>query len=223
MARPSVPLLDQDKIRDAALALIDTQGLEKLSMRNLAKSLGVQAASLYSHYPNKGAVMDAVANVIARKVDTSGFDLGWEEGLRIWANSYRGAILQHPNAAPIVAAGVRERSDFLAMADAVHGGLLRHDWPPRYATMIAAAVKYLVLGAASTSFGGGFPNDAQVYLDRYPNLVEAHRLHAHAESIDRGSFELAVTALITGFEPVYERVKLSQHEPADAIVRHPGS
>ncbi len=206
MARPSTPLLSRERIRDTALALIDEDGLSALSMRALARRLGVQAASLYTHVPNKDAVLDAVANLLTRQVVTSDFDRGWQQGLRTWGRSYHAALRAHPNAAPIVAAGTGERADFLAMADGVHGGLVGHGWPPRYATMIAASVKYLVIGAATTPFGSGFADDTRVYLDRYPNLVQAHLIGRHAEEIDQGSFELALEALIRGLDDVYASV-----------------
>lgn len=212
MARPTTPLLSTDRIRDAALELIDTDGLAALSMRNLAGRLGVQAASLYSHFPNKDAVLDAVANLLTRQVDTSGFAESWQHGLMVWGRSYRAALQAHPNAAPIVAAGTGERADFLSMADGVHGGLVGHGWPPRYATMIAASVKYLVIGAATTPFGSGFADDTRVYLERYPNLVQAHLIREHAEEIDADSFELALSALVAGLAPVFDAVGLQQEE-----------
>lgn len=202
MGRPRTPLLNRDLIRDTALAMIDEHGLAGLSMRRLAQELGVQAASLYSHYPTKDDVLDAVANLIVGEVDTSGFtDDDWRSGLVTWARSYHTALAAHPNAVPLIASGAGRRTTFLAMADAVHGGLVGAGWPPRSATMIAGAVKYLVVGAASTPFASGFADDVQVYLDRYPNLTQAHRLRADAERIDHDSFELGLAALIRGLEP----------------------
>ncbi|WP_435200508.1 TetR/AcrR family transcriptional regulator [Janibacter sp. GS2] len=206
MARPSTPILSRDAIRDAALHLIDEEGLAGFSMRRLAGHLGVQAASLYSHFTNRDEVFDAVANLLTRPVDTTGFDRGWATGLLIWGRSYRAALRAHPNAASIVAAGTGERADFLSMADRVHGGLVGDGWPPRYATMIAASVKYLVVGSATTPFGSGFADDTRVYLDRYPHLVQAHLIGQHAEEIDADSFELALTSLVHGLEPLHARV-----------------
>lgn len=213
MTRSRVPLLSRARIRDAALDLIDAQGLDALTMRKLAENLGVRAASLYSHFANKEAVLDAVANLLTRQVDTSGFDQGWQAGLRAWGRSYRAALRAHPNAAPVVAAGTGRREDFLAMANAVHGGLVREGWPPRYATMIAASVKYLVIGSATTPFASGFADDTQVYLDRYPHLVQAHLLSRHAEEIDNHSFELALDHLVVGLEPLYAAVARQPPRP----------
>lgn len=206
MGRPPVPLLSKERIRDTALGIIDAEGLEALSMRGLAKALDVKAASLYAYYPTKDAVLDAVANLLTRQVDTRGFARGWQDGLRTWGRSYRAALRAHPNAAPVVAAGTGQRADFLDMANEVHGGLTRTGWPPRYATLIAASVKYLVIGAATTPFGSGFADDTTVYLERYPNLVQAHRIREHAEQIDADSFELALDCLITGLHPVFRDV-----------------
>lgn len=201
MPRPRTPLLSRDLIRDTALALIDDHGLAGLSMRRLGEALGVQAASLYSHYPTKDDVLDAVANALVAKVDTSGFDAGWREGLLTWARSYYAALAAHPNAVPLIASGAGRRETFLAMADSVHGGLVAAGFPPRQATEISGAVKYLVVGAASTPFASGFADDVQVYLDRYPNLTQAHRLRADAARIDHDSFERGLQALIRGLDP----------------------
>lgn len=204
MGRPATRLLSRELIRDAALELIDEAGLEALSMRALAQRLGVRAQSLYGHYANKDALLDAIANLITRSVDTSGFNGGdWRRGLLVWARSYWAVLAAHPHAAPVIAAGAGDRADFLAMADAVHGGLLSAGWRARQATTIAAAVKYLVIGAATTPFGSGFADDTVVYLSRYPNLVQAHKIRGHAEEIDRDSFELALDCLIRGLEPMH--------------------
>lgn len=198
MPRPRTPLLSRELIRDTALVLLDEHGTGGFSMRRLADELGVRAASLYSHYPTKDDLLDAVADLVVADVDTSGFARGWRHGLLTWARSYRDALATHPGAVPLVASGAGRREGFLAMADAVHGGLVGAGWSPRRATMIAGAVKYLVVGAASTPFAGGFSDDVQVYLHRYPNLTQTHRLRAHADRIDRESFELGLTALVDG-------------------------
>lgn len=201
MARPRTPLLSRDGIRDTALALIDAHGLQSLSMRRLAHELGVQAASLYGHYATKDAVFDAVANLLVADVDTDGFQEGWRPGLLCWARSYHAALAAHPNAVPLIASGTQRRGEFLAMANSVHGGLVGAGWPARRATEISGAVKYLVIGAASTPFASGFADDIQVYLDRYPHLTQAHRLRADAERIDEDSFDLGLQALVRGLEP----------------------
>lgn len=54
------PPLSPDMIADAALALVDQEGLGALSMRRVAGALGVEAMALYHHFPNKETLVEAV-------------------------------------------------------------------------------------------------------------------------------------------------------------------
>lgn len=201
MARPSTPLLSRELIRDAALALIDADGLQAFSMRRLATTLGVTAPSLYSHYATREQVLDDVVDLVVADVDTTAFARGWRTGVLTWARSYRAALAAHPHIAPLVASGAQHREQFLAMADAVHAGLLAAGWPARRATEISGAVKFLVIGAACTPFAAGFSDDPTTYRQRYPHLDQAHRLREQAHRIDHDAFELAIQSLVKGLEP----------------------
>ncbi|SFT66021.1 transcriptional regulator, TetR family [Actinopolyspora lacussalsi subsp. righensis] len=203
MPRPSTPLLSMERIRDSALEIIDTAGLEALSMRRLAERLGVRAASLYNYVPNKDELLHDLANSTMARVDVSGFETDWVTGVTVWARSYRRALVEHPNLVPFIASGPARREAALRRADAVHGGLVEAGWPQRYATMIGASVKYLVVGSAMGSFAGGFIDDAEIYDERFPNLGRAHLLRSHATEIDNASFELALHAFTEGLRRRY--------------------
>lgn len=207
MARPKTPLLSRAGICSAALEIVDSEGLPALSMRKLAAALGVQVASLYSHVKTKDDLLHEIGNEIMEQVDVSGFASGdWRRGVATWARSYRATLRAHPNMVPFVASGPGRRETALQRADAVHGGLVGAGWPPRHATLIGASTKYLVVGAAMTSFGKGFDDDVQVYVDRYPHLDQAHRLSANSEQIDAEAFELALTAFLDGLDALYASV-----------------
>ncbi|MFC7344491.1 TetR/AcrR family transcriptional regulator [Saccharopolyspora griseoalba] len=203
MPRPSTPRLSPERIRQVGLEIIDREGPEALSMRKLAERLDVRAASLYNHVSNKDELLDTIADEAMRTVDVSGFEQDWITGLRTWARSYREALLAHPNLVPFIAYGPDRREQALRIADAVHGGLTSAGWPQRYATMIGASTKYLVIGSAMGSFSGGFPDDEAVYTNRFPHLNQAHRLREKAAEIDTDSFELALSALVEGLRTQY--------------------
>jgi AcrR family transcriptional regulator len=205
MARPTTAKLDQARIRAAALALVDAEGLEGLSMRRLATALDVSAASLYFHYATKDELLEAVAADVLANVDTSAFRSGWEPGVRAWARSLRAALAAHPRLVPVLSHAPGRRADALQRADDIQGGLVAAGWPPREATMIGAAAKYLVFGAALGSFAEGFAADPGVYADRYPHLGQAHRLAARAAEVDRESFDFALEQLIAGLRARYAR------------------
>jgi AcrR family transcriptional regulator len=205
VGRPTTAKLDQARIRAAALALVDAEGLERLSMRRLATALDVSAASLYFHYATKDELLEAVAADVLANVDTSAFLSGWEPGVRAWARSLRAALAAHPRLVPVLSHAPGRRADALQRADDIQGGLVAAGWPPREATMIGAAAKYLVFGAALGSFAEGFAADPGVYADRYPHLGQAHRLAARAAEVDRESFDFALEQLIAGLRARYAR------------------
>ncbi|HEX9336725.1 MAG TPA: TetR/AcrR family transcriptional regulator C-terminal domain-containing protein [Pseudonocardiaceae bacterium] len=207
MGRPRTPVLSRARIHQTALRILDADGLAGLSMRKLAAELGVRAPSLYGHVASKDELLHAVANDLMEAVDISGFGTGdWRLGLRMWARSYRAALGTHPNMVPFLAEGPARREASLRVADAVHGGLVGAGWPARYATMIGASTKYLVVGAAMGSFSRGFEDDVQIYRDRYPNLIDAPSLREHADEIDADSFELALDAFLDGLGTLYREI-----------------
>jgi AcrR family transcriptional regulator len=95
--------LTRVRILDCALAMIDRDGLENLSMRRLAAELDVSAMSLYNHVPNKDALLEGVKERLLAEVDLSAAELDdWSEAIREGFKSFRRALLAHPNALPLI-------------------------------------------------------------------------------------------------------------------------
>lgn len=201
MARPHAPLLSRGKIVDAALGLLDEEGLTALSTRRLAGRLGVSGPSLYNHFATMDDLVEAVADLVISKVDLSALDepaLPWHEALRLWARSYRGALAAHPNLIQVAVHGPGRRPAALRMADAVYAAIVRAGWPPREATEIGALMRFFVAGAALGTFAGGFSTDPELYGDDYPHLRQAHLLAARSRDIDDAAFELGLDSLLAG-------------------------
>lgn len=91
--------LTRESISAAALKLIDTEGLDNLSMRRLGKELGVEAMAFYHHFKNKGELLDAVMERLLDEVtlpprgETSPL-----ERLKVMCESYRQLAINHPSA-----------------------------------------------------------------------------------------------------------------------------
>src|SRR3954465_3973947 len=91
------PPLTRERIIQAALHLVDAQGLRRLTMRRLGDALQVEAMAIYHHLPRgKEALMDALAeHVTSVSVDPGGLP-GWREVAGAWARAARAALLEHP-------------------------------------------------------------------------------------------------------------------------------
>ena len=85
----------------AAIALADDSGIEGLSMRRLAKDLGVEAMSLYNHVRNKGDLVDAMVDLVVREIELPS-EPDWETAIRRCAVSAYDTFLRHPWACRLV-------------------------------------------------------------------------------------------------------------------------
>ncbi|MCX6614232.1 MAG: TetR/AcrR family transcriptional regulator [Acidobacteria bacterium] len=54
------PKTDREAILRTALEIVETQGWAALSMRELARKLGLRASSLYHHFPDRNAIEEAL-------------------------------------------------------------------------------------------------------------------------------------------------------------------
>ena len=87
--------LTRRRILDAALALVDSEGLKALSMRRLGAALGVEAMSLYHHFPSKEELLDGlVATVLSEVPLPEATPTGWEDAVRYgFASPFRRILL----------------------------------------------------------------------------------------------------------------------------------
>ena len=58
-----VPLA-REQIIERALAIVDSDGAESLTMRRLGQALGVDPMAVYHHLPNKTAVLDGIVELL---------------------------------------------------------------------------------------------------------------------------------------------------------------
>ena len=78
-----------------AVALADERGLAELTMRSLAKELGVEAMSLYNHVANKGDLLDGMIELVFSEIEPPDPGGDWKAELRKRAVSTRAALLRH--------------------------------------------------------------------------------------------------------------------------------
>jgi TetR/AcrR family tetracycline transcriptional repressor len=118
--------LTSREVARAALAMVERDGLDGLSMRRLADGLGVQAASLYWHVQSKDHLLDLMAgelfSMLSLPVPAPGGN--WRGGLRDLSAAYYRFLLSHRDAGRIVA-GRFVLIGHLARHLEPFGGLLR--------------------------------------------------------------------------------------------------
>ncbi len=97
--------LTRATLTEAALRIVDGDGLDALSMRRLGSELRVDPMAAYRHIPNKEALLDEVVEAVMSEIDPDAVDASrpWQDQLRSLARSYLATLRAHPNAAPLIA------------------------------------------------------------------------------------------------------------------------
>lgn len=106
--------LSRSLIVAATLTVIDHDGVNAVSMRTVARALGVDPKSLYNHVDGKDGLLDAVTEHLLGSITIPSPVGDTADDLRAVATAFRAATLRHPAAAPLVL--TRQLSSFDALA-----------------------------------------------------------------------------------------------------------
>ncbi|MFI0356916.1 TetR/AcrR family transcriptional regulator [Actinomadura sp. 9N407] len=212
--RRGTPPLTRDRIVEAAVAFLDEEGYERLTMRRLAERLGTGSTTLYWHVKTKDDVLDLALDAIfgeARIPEHSAEHgsehnpgRGWREGITALLGEWRAAMLRHPWSAallnrPLLGPNVLARTEFM------HATLKGAGFQGPRLVAAAYALSNYVIGAALMRDGGdeGAERAAADELlrrdrDLYPSLAE----HGHPSGNDwDAAFDQGLVYLLDGMAP----------------------
>jgi AcrR family transcriptional regulator len=100
--RPQKARLTADHVITAALRVVDTEGLDALTMRRLGQALDRDPMALYRYAANRAALLDAVAERVMSQLVISTPAEDWRGQLRSAAHDFRRLALAHPNVVPLL-------------------------------------------------------------------------------------------------------------------------
>lgn len=202
------PPLSRDRIVEEAVALLDAEGADRLTMRRLAERLGTGSTTLYWHVKTKDDVLDLALDKIFGEVEIPPEDgRGWRAALTALINGWRAVLLRHPWSAallsrPMLGPNVLARSEFL------YATLLKAGATEPHLTAAAYGLSNYVIGSGlmqatwPSSAGQEMRQAAREHLDAqresYPTLAEHGPLVAEADW-DTG-FALGLTWILDGIE-----------------------
>lgn len=91
--------LDVESVLGEARAILEREGLDRLTMRNLADRLGVAPNALYSHFADKEELLDVLMDSLLADVEIPPLDTG-RDGLIQLMRSSRRFLLSHTELLP---------------------------------------------------------------------------------------------------------------------------
>ncbi|MGB7981280.1 MAG: TetR/AcrR family transcriptional regulator C-terminal domain-containing protein [Candidatus Nanopelagicales bacterium] len=98
---PTTPL-SRALVLQAALEIVDRDGVAGLSMRRLGSALDRDPMTLYRYAANKAALLDGVAELVLEQLTVDTTDDDWQSQLRTVARTYRDLALAHPEVVPLL-------------------------------------------------------------------------------------------------------------------------
>jgi AcrR family transcriptional regulator len=88
--------LTRERIVEAALGIMDREGLEAVTMRHVAHALGVEAMSLYNHVEDKEDILDGICELAMSRFEFPEPSEDWETQARKAARAWRDLFRAHP-------------------------------------------------------------------------------------------------------------------------------
>ena len=211
--------LTRNRVLEAAIRLADEGGIESLTMRKLARELGVEAMSLYNHVANKGDLVDAIVDLVVSEIDLPASGEDWDVDIRTCAVSAHEALLRHPWACSLVLSPGSMRTSptpRLRYMEWLLSRLREAGFSPELTYHAYHTLDSHILGFTLWQLGhsinakdlaGGDLADLVARFLRelpaadYPNLAEHARQHVSAPADDGArEFEFGLDLILDGLE-----------------------
>ncbi len=205
--------LNREMVVEAALQIVDSDGLAALTMRRLANMLGTGASTLYNQIGGVAEVYLLLADRIVHEVRFPAPSGDWKTDARIVAESYWEVLMEHPNIVPLLRntpllgrETMRARDQGMAML--IAGGL-----SPQQATDTYVVLGYFVAGLALMSTNGAARtpatlDDIRAFIDEL-DATEFPVVSQYATEFTKrdvnAQFELGLNALLDGLEVQFSK------------------
>jgi AcrR family transcriptional regulator len=191
------PALSAERVVAAGVELADAEGIEALSMRKLAQSLGVEAMSLYHHVANKDVLLDGMVDTVFSEVHLPTTEGPWIAEIRARCMSLREVLLRHPWAVGLLDSRRSPGMANLQHHDAVIGCLRAGGFSVRGAALAFATIDAFVYGfviqelALPTELGEDVGALAEEILGDVPEGTLPHLIEMATEHVMRDGYAFA--------------------------------
>lgn len=204
--------LTRRRILGAAMALADAHGLEALTMRRLAGTLGFEAMSLYYYTPNKDDIVDGIVDLVVREIELPSPKGDWKAAIRASAVSAHSVLRRHPWACNPLMSTPRLLPSRLRMIDALLGRLADANLPSDLADRAYHAIDSHILGFTLWEAGYSvalrdMPPDAlakvveDLGVEAYPHLIAHVAFHGRPPGPGRKpAFEFGLDLILDSLE-----------------------
>jgi len=182
------PALTRERVVAEALTIIAEQGVQALTMRNLAARLGVVPGALYRHVRNKEQLQDLVLDAVLAEVDCD-LDpaMAWTQQISTLAHRLRTVLEHHPGVAGILKLRDPLGPHSLILAEALLRPLQAAGFRAR-----AAGLAFFLIVDYTVGFAVSSPRTS-VNEQRVRDVATREQLHEFFRSLPADRFPTLIT------------------------------
>lgn len=141
------PQIDSDQIVTEALELVNETRLAGLTMRVLAERLGIRAASLYWHFPNKAALISAMSEALFIRAIKNVPDAdNWQDWMRGVGHAVWDNLITYPDSGLIVMTANPTEEQFSRMSKIIREMLQDFDIDVEDGFRLHSGIQALITG-----------------------------------------------------------------------------
>ena len=199
--RPATPLITRAAAAETALALIDSGGLDALSLQAVAREMGVSAPSLYHHFRDKEELLTQVVRCLLEKINAEqeSWSEDWETRTIELSLATRRVALRHPHAATLTLRFFPRK----LMLPAYERTLKDCPYPPESHAILLEAIEKFTYGSslfAAAAKSYHTPAMPEVDEAHFPKLSQAL---AAAPADDEAIYVESLKILLSGLRLRY--------------------
>ncbi len=157
--RPAKAALTRRGIVTAAVEVMRTEGLDRVTMRRLAKELDTGPASLYVYFRSTALLHAAVLDDLLGAVDLSPVEAGgdWRERLEAVLASYTRVLFEYPSLARSAVTARPAGENYLRLVEGLLALMDEGDVPPPQASWGLDLLLQVATATAAEHAGGDDP------------------------------------------------------------------
>lgn len=195
----------QGAIAAAALAVVDREGLDGLSMRNVAGELGVTAMALYRYVEDREQLETWTVEHVLGSLDlTLPPDQPWTDRIALLMDRLRVTVAAHPAAVPLLVTHRHTAPTSLRWIETMLSVLSEAGFAGKERVVAQRSLVSYLLGALQAEHlgplsGTGTRAMAELPAAEFPRLAETARDAGNVTADEE--FHFGLTALLSGLSP----------------------
>jgi len=181
-SRTIKPQISREQIVDEALLLLQETSLAGLKMRVLGERMGIKAASLYWHFPNKAALLAAMSETLfLRALENVEPADDWQSWMRSLGRSVWDNLLEIDDSGLLIMSAELSKEQFERTIAAVRVPMEKFDIDQEQALRLHSGIQALMIGWVTFAHSE--------FIQRFEDLMDT-----------RGAALETLDAMIAGWE-----------------------